>query len=291
MFGTSRLLGRLLSTPVKEGKSLLWFLMIPLSQLILITMLTNLYFYKDDPINAPMLTGIAVLLCVGSDIACLFGFRKYKRMQQASIHLTEVQHQLDLQAEHYQNLQSDILKVNEIRHDLKNQLQSALYLIKQGNTREADSQLELLHRELCRKVGTRYCENPMVDAVLNEKARTCEENNIRLLVSAPIPPQVPIENAYLCSAFSNLLDNAMEGTLHSSNPTGPIDLSCDIHGDYLTISCSNPGNMPDKKKSTQLLRPHGLGLDILKEISRKYSGSFRTEWNDGIFKAYLILKL
>ena len=290
MFGTVKFLGRILSN-VQEEKHLLWFIMIPLSQLILITILTCLYFYKDDPVNAPMLTGLAVLLCIGSDVACLFGFRKYKRMQHANRQMAEVQHQLSLQTEHYRDLQDDILKINEIRHDLKNQLQSALYLMKQGNTQEADSQLDLLNRALSQKVGSQYSENLMADAVLSEKARVCEEKNIQLLISAPIPQQTAIESAYLCSAFSNLLDNAIEGTLHSASPAGPIDLSCDIHGEYLTISCINPGNMPTAKKNRQLLRTHGLGLDILEEIAKKYNGRFHTEWNNGIFKADLTLKL
>ena len=290
MFGTVKLLGRILSH-VQEEKSLLWFLMIPLSQLILIIILTRLYFYKDDPVNAPMLTDLAVLLCAGSDIACLFGFHKYKKMQHANRQLAEVQHHLSLQTEHYRDLQDDILKVNKIRHDLKNQLQSAIYLMKQGNVQEADSQLDLLNLALSQKVGSRYSENLMADAVLSEKAKICERKNIHLLISAPIPQHLNIESAYLCSAFSNLLDNAIEGTLHSPNPAGPIDLSCDIQGSYLKIFCKNPSRIPKKEKNTELLRTHGLGLEILEEIARKYDGSFHTEWNNGFFNSYLILKM
>ena len=290
LWGESRILSLLLQ-PAKESRSLLWFLFIPLSQIVLVTMYGNFFFLGSQYSGELSSFIFAVLLCIASDIVCIIGFRKYSRLQKAARELEETRHQLQLQTDYYRNLQTDILRINNIRHDLKNQLQSALYLMKQGNTPEADRQLELLNRELCKKVGSRYSENLMVDAVLTEKARACEEKNIRLLISAPVPQQVRIESAYLCSAFSNLLDNAVEGTLHSGHPEGPIDLSCDIQGPYLTISCKNPGNQPREKKNTDLLRPHGLGLDILREISRKYDGSFHTDWKDGIFQANLILKI
>ena len=290
LWGESRIL-RILLQPAQETKRLLWFLFIPLSQIVLVTMYGNLFFLGSQYTGEISSYIFAVLLCIASDIACISGYRKFSRMQNSERELTEVRHQLQMQSEHYRDLQEDILKVNEIRHDLKNQLQSAVYLIKKGNTQEADSQLNLLSQELSRKVGTQYSENLMVDAVLSEKARICEEKNIRLLISAPIPQQMHIENAYLCSAFSNLLDNAIEGTLRSDHPSGPIDLSCDIQGSYLTISCKNPGNKPTEKKNTQLLRTHGLGLRILKEIANKYDGCFHTEWISGIFKANLTLKI
>lgn len=290
MFGGAKILGRILS-PLQESRSLLWFLTIPTSQLILIAMLVNLYFYRGEPVSASALTGLGVLLCVGSDLACISGFRKYQKMQQAGQKLEEVRHQLVLQTEHYRDLQSDILKINEIRHDLKNQLHAALYLMDQGNYQEADSQLEHLDRELSKKVGSQYCENLMIDAVLSEKAETCREKRISLLASVPVPQQLNIENACLCSAFSNLLDNAIEGTLQSASPEGPIDLSCDIRGSYLIISCKNPGNKPAAKGNAQLLRTHGLGLDILQRIAETCGGSFQTHWENGIFYANLILKV
>ena len=289
LWGISRLL-RALLMPVNESRSLLWFCFVPLSQIVLMIMYSSLFLKGGDHTGEGPAFGLAVLLCAASDIACVLGYRKYRKIRLESMRLQETEHQLQLQAEHYRNLQEDILRVNQIRHDLKNQLQAAYYLLEQGNSQEARQQLDLLENQLSQKVGSRFCENLMVDAVLTEKVQLCREKGIRIQVSAPVPQEISVENAYLCSAFSNLLDNAITGTLESAAPCGPIDLSCDIQGDYLSVSCSNPGNQPEKKADTDLLREHGLGLDILKKIAEMGSGHFSSEWEDGVFHAVLILR-
>lgn len=276
--------------PANETRSLLWFLAIPLSQMVLVIRYSNAFFEgKGYAENLPSFV-YAVFLSIVSDIACIFGYRKYRKLQLSSMKLREVEHQLQLQAVHYRDLQKDILTINQIRHDLKNQLQAACYLVEQGNAGEAREQLNLIDQQLSQKVGSRYCENLMVDAVLTEKASLCSEQGIQLQISALVPKQIAIENAYLCSAFSNLLDNAIAGTLKSDSPCGPIDLSSDIQGDYLKISCSNPSIQIKNQKKVNILQEHGLGLGILGNIAELGDGSFRWEWDKGIFHAVLILR-
>ena len=289
LWGLSRIL-RALLRPIDESRSMLWFFFVPLSQVVLVIIYSNTFFLGNNYPGTIPAAIFAVLLCIVSDMACVFGYQKFRKVLLVNMQLRETEHQLQLQAEHYRNLQKDILVVNQIRHDLKNQLQAAYYLLEQGNPQEARQQLDLLENRLSQKVGSRFCENLMVDAVLTEKIQLCQEKGIQIQVSALVPQEVSVENAYLCSAFSNLLDNAIKGTLVSAAPSGPIDLSCDVRGDYLTISCCNPGKQPEEKKHTELLREHGLGLDILNKIAEMGNGHFYSDWENGIFRSVLILK-
>ena len=289
MYGAARLLRSILK-PAKETRELIWFFTIPFSQLLLTVLFVNLSFAENGFRGAPICIFLGILLSIGADIACVVGYRRYRSAQFGSFRLAEVEKMLKMQSEHFSGLQQDILSVNELRHDLKNQLQAACYLLEQGHTREVRQQLDLLDDRLSRKVGSRYCENLMVDAVLTEKARLCENKGIRLSISSPVPRQVSLDSSYLCSAFSNLLDNAIHAVLLSPSPEGPIKLSTDLRGEYLVIRCENPACPPAPKEKQPLLREHGLGLEILSRIAQLGEGSFQTEYADGVFSAVLILR-
>ena len=272
------------------GKSLLWFLSIPVTQVILMALFVNLVFDPCGFQGATACVILGVVLNLASDIACVWGYRKYQAMQRTNQMLRDTEHQLELQAEHFRNLQQDILSVNEIRHDLKNQLQAAYYLLDQGNSQEVRQQLDFLDRELSKKVGSRYCENLMVDAVLTEKQRICRDKQIVLQVTALVPQKTSVESAYLCSAFSNLLDNSIRAVSKLPDSSGPIELRSDLQGEYLVIHCSNPSAQPKTPKERTLMREHGLGLQILEQIARMGGGNFETRYENGVFTALLVIR-
>ena len=287
-YGAARMLKTLLS-PSGE-KNLLWFLSIPVTQVILMTLFVNLAFDPCGFQGATACVILGVVLNLASDAACVWGYRKYLKMHQVNGMLRETEHQLELQAEHFRNLQEDILSINEIRHDLKNQLQAAYYLLEQGNSQEVRQQLDLLNRQLSRKVGSRYCENLMVDAVLTEKAAVCREKHIDLQISVLVPQKTSVENAYLCSAFSNLLDNSIRAVSKLKSSAGPIELHSDLQGEYLVIKCSNPSDLPRAQREQTLMREHGLGLQILEQIAGMGKGNFDITYDNGIFTAVLVIK-
>ena len=284
-WGLSEVLGRLLS-PIREKRWMLWFFAIPVSQLVLINLVLRLAVES----RARPLGGLTlgILLTVGADAACILAYRKLHRMQELQSQVREAEHQLSLQNAYYRDLQSRILKVNQIRHDLNNQLSAAYRLLDGGHTGEVREQLDLLRDSIRQRVGSRYCENLMVDAVLREKAEICREKGIALELSVFVPADITIESAHLCSAFLNLLDNSIQAVADPG--AGPIRLESDIRGVYLVISCSNPARSVIRQESRDLLREHGLGLGILERIAREHGGSFSTRLAEGRFRADLVLR-
>ena len=287
-YWTARLLKVLLGPGVE--KNLLWFLTIPVTQVILMIFFVNLALNPSGFRGGPACVVLGVLLNLCSDSVCIWGYRKYQKMQRINQMLRETEHQLELQAEHFRNLQEDILSINEIRHDLKNQLQAAYYLLEQGNSQEVRQQLDVLDRKLSKKIGSQYCENLMVDAVLAEKSGVCREKHIDLKISTLVPQKTSVENAYLCSAFSNLLDNSILAVSSLEGSNGPIELHSDLQGEYLVIQCSNPSVRPKLQREQKLMREHGLGLQILEQIAQMGSGNFDTRYENGIFTAVLVIK-
>lgn len=130
-----------------------------------------------------------------------------------------------------------------------------------------------------------YCEIPIVNAILSEKEAECRKSDIKLNVDLLFPDNISVSHVELCSIFSNLLDNAIRACNHLPQETEwKIDLSVRTKGDYVLIRCDNPSLKPSEHPDGT-----GYGIKILKDISKRYNGDFKTEYSDGTFSARLVL--
>lgn len=284
------LLKRLWNTTPGSFRWLLLFVPIPISQTLMLNLLNRVIPATGQTVGVSLAFILAAGFCCAVDACALIAIRKLQQAEQlkAQLHMTE--EQLNAQTEYYRKLQDSILTVNQIRHDLNNQLQAAYHLLETGAEEQVRRQLDVLQDSIQNRVGPRYCSNLMVDAVLAEKAQLCQEQEIRLEINANLPSDLPIENAHLCSAFSNLLDNSIQGVLKSSTAGKIIRLRTSVRSDCLIIHCINSSAAPTKKHSKDLLRPHGLGLGILDRLAAQYNGSLDTRYQSGEFETTLILR-
>lgn len=286
------LVGRLLIYLFQGGRlspMLLCFFPIPISQGIFMNMINRIIPHSGTIDGIQTAYVLASLLAVAADIGFFVGIRKIQHMSRLQDQVRLINEQLDVQIDYYRQLQDSILMVNQIRHDLNNQLQAAYHLLETGETALVRQQLDQVQDSLRQRVGPRYSSNLMVDAVLQDKARRCRDSGICLNVSAALPASLPIENAQLCSIFSNLLDNSIQGALESGAEEKEITLESAVRNSCLIIQCTNPALQPKRNRSRDPLRTHGLGLEILGRIADQYHGSLNTEYQDGRFHAALCL--
>ena len=274
---------------VFETKKLLWCLSIPLSQAAVLDLLNDQLCHAGDP-NSIYLLFFAAFLCIAADFASILGYRKISELQLMADQGRQAEHQLKVQNEYYQEMQENIMRVNRIRHDLNNQLKTAYYLLEQGHPEQVRQQLDTLQSCVQDHIGTSYCENFLVDAILKEKSAHCQKLGIPLELHMLVPADLKIESAHLCSTFSNLLDNCIAAAKNAGPDSGPIILRSDIHKGYLTIACSNPSVPPQKQARKDILRRHGMGLEILGRLAKLYDGSFQTSYADGRFHVTMMLK-
>jgi len=110
---------------------------------------------------------------------------------------------------YYDQLEQSQLEVRRLRHDLANHLQTMQQL--SGNA---------LHRYIDALIDTpamqprrRYCENQIVNAVLQNKSARIEQSEIQSSFSVSLPSDLPLQDIDLCALFANGLDNAIEACL------------------------------------------------------------------------------
>ena len=270
---------------------LLFFLPVPISQIILMNVINRLRSYVGGIGDIQEIYAFGVLLSIVADAVFVFGMWKVQQSEVLRQQVRMANDQLDVQTDYYRQLQESILTVNQIRHDLNNQLQAAYQLMDSGETGLARQQLGQVQSSLGSRVGPRFSSNLTVDAVLSHKERVCREKGIALSINTELPPEMPIESAHLCSIFSNLLDNSIQGVLESGAENKEIDLQALVRGNCLTVSCKNPAGKPARSHGSDPLRAHGLGLGILGTIASKYGGTLDTEYADGSFQVFLCLPL
>ncbi len=282
---------RLLFAKKWDVPGLLLYLPVPLSQLTIVTIAVRMIGEGGirSEVWIPLILGI--VFCLVADVCYFVGIRRQAKMGLLEREKQAAEEHLDVQVQYYQQLQNSILTVNQLRHDLNNQLLAANCLLDRGETELVRDQLDTLRETIREKVGTKYCGNPMVDAILSEKARACREKGISLEITAQIPADISIENTHLCSAFSNLLDNSIHAVTEDSIQDAWIRLGASVQSGCLVIQCVNPAPAPKKKSSQDPLRAHGLGLGILERIAKQYDGTLETKYEDGQFHAVLILRL
>lgn len=275
----------------RKNQITLWmlcFLPIPISQAIIVNLITRIVPYAGGTGGLPVAYTAAIFFSVASDIGFFIGVHRVLQSNQLKDQVRMANEQLEVQTGYYRQLQESILSVNQIRHDLNNQLQAAYHLLEKGETDQVRQQLDGLRDSIQNRVGPRYSNNLMADAVFQDKTRLCREEGIALTISAEIPAELPMANAHLCSALSNILDNSIQGALKSGAEPPGIDLRAVFQAGCLIIRCVNSAAAGAVSGSSDPLRIHGLGLEILDRLAKKYNGTLDYAFHDGQFDTTLI---
>lgn len=270
-------------------------LLVPVSQVLLLLILLFVTQSIHKFPGGAVLIGIAAACSIVADAVFFAAMRKVQKQQILHEQLRLTERQLNTQLAYYQKMNNNIALVNSIRHDLNNQLQVVYTLLENDEANVARKQLDVIRNDLHLQIGTAYCDNLVVDAVLVEASVRCNKDGIQLDADVQLPREIPIEGAYLCSALSNILDNAIKACQASNLSRPEIELKALLRAGCLTIRCRN--SAPAKEPPRQSVPPdklpdHGLGLDILRRLAEVYQGELLTRREeDGSFLTLLVLPL
>lgn len=192
-------------------------------------------------------------------------------------------------------------KLSKIRHDMKNHLLNTKQLMSNSQYEEAENLVnEMIGQTNDIKLLTEAATgNNIVDATIAVKAAVCQIRNIRFVLKYESLLQLKISEIDLSSLFSNILDNAISAAEKTDDPY--ISLSVFIRGDYLNIVSENTFKGEIEKKEDGRITTltttksnsseHGFGTRIIGEIAQKYDGVCVYEYEIGVFKMNVMLKI
>ena len=228
--------------------------------------------------------GAILGLCL--DIYWMYDLLYRSRQTEVEQELKEMHHVMELEHVHYQEIESKREEVAKIRHDINNQILAARHLISEGDTERSEHMMEQLLEQVSATKEYPSCAVPIINAILNEKNRLCEQHQIELVTDLSFPSDLHVDDVMLCSLFSNLLDNAIHAVEDMDPGKRWIRISAITEGGFLVVKTRNPSGKPEPVK-----RGHGKGTVILQEIAEMYGGMYQTEYWDGIFTAVVNIEL
>lgn len=253
------------------------YLLFVLSQFALMNVSFYISFTSNKIGFAFTITTVALVLCM---IADYFLFRSLKKANERYMLAQKnrvIEEQLNAQLSYYNQLKENINRNNKLNHDHLNQMQTIRALLDKEEMQLAKKQLSVLAEQTETGRAEKYCANEIVNAVIESKARICDEHGIKLNTEIKVPQEINIEGIHLCSVFANLLDNAIAACLRSGSGDCFINISAGTVAGSFIIKQENTniraGDASIDKSRDKIAAPyHGFGLEIIREIANQYKG-------------------
>lgn len=193
--------------------------------------------------------------------------------------LEHIRLQQDYIYNYYLLAQQRFQDVAALRRDMKNLMQTMQELHSDSGT-HCD-----LNPDFSETLGSipeqHFCSIPVIDAVLRLKSQEAAQYGIQTEFHPDdFSDALTYSDSDLCSAFANLLDNAIRSCRNDKNlDVHTISLRCFSENNRLTLTVTNSygwEDFPHLIRQNDDTNPigHGHGLKIVENIAKKYSGSF-----------------
>lgn len=226
-----------------------------------------------------------LLYCVLSDVL---------KKSNTEMELTFLQKQKQLKQEQDYSLQIRRQDTRDFQTKTVQELQDFQILLEQGKYEQADTAIRNLNQTFQKKRFHPYCQNNLLQAILEGKRLRAEQEHIHISYEILLPEKISINTTDLSSIFFNLLDNAIEACSASGNPDPEIRLSANISNGFLTVYMHNTKNpMQTFTHKTTKSEPgaHGYGLSIIEDICQKYNGSYQWIDHNNTFDSIVLLQI
>ncbi|HWP79633.1 MAG TPA: GHKL domain-containing protein [Candidatus Acidoferrum sp.] len=246
----------------------------------------------------------SVFMAIGFCLSIAAGFYSFHIIDRLC-HEAEMEKKM-LQLEQNQTLKFEQLKeldtldrsTKAFCHDINNQLTVIKILIDGERFAEASQMLDSLSAAVAVSGRQKYCANPIVNAVLEQKGAVAALAGIEMTADVHIPEQVSVEPIDLCSVFFNLLDNALEACQlqQACGARRFVEVRAGMSKGYLIAVIKNSKQNEIRTRGGEIVTQkqnaliHGLGISIVQGIAAKYDGTFEIKFTDDTFTANVALR-
>lgn len=193
--------------------------------------------------------------------------------------------------EYYAEVGRKYEETRKMRHDINNHLSALGILLTEGRTAEAKAYLGEISEELALQKPPAATGRAVLDALLLSKARTAENDDIKLEISFESSFPESISDYDICGIFGNILDNAIEACEKCEDRY--IHLAVKKQLDMLCIFCENPYSgiiSPDHVTSKSDKSSHGFGIKRIEQLAKKHGGIVKISAENGIFSISVLIQ-
>ncbi len=263
---------------------------------ILWFVLNLLFYYVLTAISAIRIFSAIMIALVLLSSAIIFNlYDKIQEKTDAKIKEALYERQLEYYTRQYQEISRSQQETRRMCHELKNNYILLEALAKKGDMEGLLSYLPQMYKTMPAKL-TAHTGNMVVDAVINHRISSANNDGITFQLSLNIPTKLDTNDIRLCGLLGNALDNAIEACMYIPKENRHINISMEVEKKNLFIEISNPydgkilanskGHLLTRKENTLY---HGHGLSIMDELLGNNYGSMETVWDKSTFYLRIIL--
>lgn len=193
-----------------------------------------------------------------------------------------------LERDYYQSIQATLNDISLIRHDFKHHIGAIQLMAEKGDCEKIKKYIENLNISVTNvSKESITCPSALVSSIINSKRKTFIEEGGKLNFTSAFEI-ISIDEYYIVSILSNILDNAIRAAKESTEKK--INLSMMQLQSNLIIECTNTysekiktidGKITTTKRIDKDL--HGYGLSSVKKHTNQLNGSVSIKYTDSIF--------
>ena len=255
------------------------------------------YLDQDGLFSGSFVTDIFIIrtLVDLSGIAVLYAYHIQVKEIQIRFEKDTLRNIMEMQYKNYQLSKENIDMVNQKYHDLKHQI-NLLKTQSYASAGKSTSYLEKMEREIRVYETQNKTGNPILDAVLTNKALLCQNKEIELKFIVDGGALSFMEDMDVSALFGNMLDNAIESAQKQQEKQKRlIWLYVTREKQFVRIRTENycdekiqfKNGMPITTKKDRRL--HGYGMKSIKSTVEKYNGSVVAAQENNWFELKILL--
>ena len=178
------------------------------------------------------------------------------------------------------------------RHNFRHKMKTIASLLEAGQYQECSTLLEEYNEALGKTTTKRYCQHPVLDAVLSAYIQKAENHGIRVSYGIAFPDQIPVKEAELATAIANALENAINASEKLPPEKRFIDLKI-LEKPRLIIKISNSYEgeveFDDDGIPVNKTDDHGFGTRFIAAFCEKNGGFYDFQADGEIFTLFINL--
>lgn len=241
------------------------------------------YNYQNAP-DFGLTVNIIVFILMGAIIIfdCFYPFI-IDRFEKLTIENEQKEKMLIKNELEYQQTQMLIEEKDEFRklkHDFSNLLSTTRGFIEIGKPEKALEIINSTQKDIQEISGVPVCSNETVNTVLFIKQQQAEKLDIKFEININETAFLKVDDYSICRIMHNMIDNAINAT--SQTDKNSINIEIEINEDNFIMICVNPFEKTYRKNKSE---NHGYGINIIKEIAKKYKGNYSFSIENDFYKA------
>jgi len=195
----------------------------------------------------------------------------------------------------YKMLEEQYSQSERLRHDMKNHIIALSGLFQSKEWEKMGGYLKNME-DIGLECGGDVTGNRAVDALLYNKRKWAEGENVKWECDIQIPAGCCINEFDLCVLFGNLLDNALEACERlKSDESRFVNVRAKAIKKCFLLEVQNSVNRAEKyvEGFTNKENPqgHGIGLLNVKDVVHRYNGVVNIEIKDAVFIISILVPL